>query len=79
MENTDIYLTSDYVKATPKMGDDDTMALEIKAEEESAMSIVGRLKKYLQVSDAAKEMRDGLWWDAGPRCELRKMLRDSSK
>ncbi|KAI6139410.1 hypothetical protein BKA82DRAFT_4020172 [Pisolithus tinctorius] len=54
----------------PAMDEKDKMRKEMANELEAAKKIILHLKKALQVTDAKKELENGLWWDCGLVCKL---------
>lgn len=70
------YITQQTAETMPAMRSEDTMMREMKQEREAAMRIIAKLKKGLKVTDAASELAGGQWWDPGPKCALRSMLRE---
>ncbi|KAF8435844.1 hypothetical protein L210DRAFT_3648501 [Boletus edulis BED1] len=76
VEREEHYITIGTTEMTPAMHKNDTMNQEIAGERKAAMRIVNKLKGGLKITDAAMELEKGDWWDPGPVCAIKGLLRE---
>lgn len=75
MDHDTQYTNAEVESQTPTLKSGDVMAVETRREREEAMKIIRKLKKGLKVKDAAAELLKSAWWEPGPICDLRAILK----